>query len=281
MAEQLLVNGTDILACAELFTPDLSKIHSTPARRTGNVVVPGKHGAVVVPRKLYAPLVIPLTLWVIGRNADGSWPSDPTSQFQQNLDSLLLTLQGTVTLTHVLSGSGGSRSITGEVLDVIDFTRYAWAANASVGVSIVCSDPPFWRDLSAVTSTMSVTGTTAANHACTEFAGATAPSEDPVIVFSNTSGAVTNPKLSSSDGTWHVEYDDSLTAGQSVTIDCGAWTLTGGGGLVPDYSKLVHAGIGPWFIMQPVAGGPVVSLHNNGSGTLGCTVTAKRAYLGA
>jgi hypothetical protein len=275
--ESLTVNGQSLLPCAQAFTPDLSGLLSAPLVRTADITVPGKHGLVKVTRKLYDRAQVPLQIWVRGMNADGTYPADSArdSLFYQNLDVLMqmFAVSGTVQLVHAMP-SGGVRVITGQVLQAIAPARFAWTAGrvGALGVIIECADP-FWREpfLSShiITSTASPTTTPLSG-----FAGCTAPIEDAVIKFS---GPCSNPVLTS--GNWSLQYSDTFTGGQSVTIDCGAWTITTSGPTA-DYSKLVHAGIGPWFSVDPVPGGPSATYSHGGTSLSACTITGERAFLG-
>jgi hypothetical protein len=274
--ETLLVNGQDIMQCSSAFTADLSSVVSVPPKRTANVTVPGKHGAVRVPRKLYAPSVMAMTIWVRGMNADGTFP--PGGQrdkvFYQNLDALLQMFSGTVSLEHVMPDAT-SRVISAEVLDAIDFTRYAWSSESTgkIGVTLSAVDP-FWRD-PAPADAAAITASSSTTVQLADFASSTGPIEDAVITFV---GPCNNPKLASGD--WWVQYGDSLGAGESIAVDTGAWTLQGAGGLTADYSKLTHAGIGPWFALEPAPGGPVVTFSVTGGGTGTCGISARNSFLG-
>lgn len=273
MTESLTVNGQDVLSCALAFAVDLGGIGSGPPRRTANTVVLGRHGAVKTARKLYASNQVSVTLWVRGMNADGSYPSDRSSKFYSNLDQLMGYFSGTVTLVHG-TPHGQTRQISGEVLAAVPLARSSWANAGNLAVTIECSDP-FWREAASVSGSFSATSAAPDTHVIAGFAGSTAPVEDPVVVFT---GPCTNPKMAS--GLWWVQYNAALAAGQSVTIDAGQWTVTGAGGVTADYSKLVHAGIGPWFALDPSPGGPSCTFSHTATTTGTATVTGKRAWLG-
>jgi hypothetical protein len=277
MTESLTINGQDILTCGRTFTADLGPLVSVPPKRTANIAVPGRQGLVTVPRKVYDRTQITISVWVRGINPDGSFPSgDRGIQFYKNIDTLLAMFAGTVTLVHTLP-DGSVRQITGEVLQAVALTRNAWSINdtSNFGVIIECASV-FWREPSTTTATVTAPNASPVTTTLAGFAGCTAPVEDAVVTFT---GPCVNPILTA--GPWFVQYNETLTTGQSVTIDCGQWTIAVVGATL-SYAALVHAGIGPWFVLPPpVAGsGPSVTYQHNGATSSVCTVAAQRAFLG-
>lgn len=265
--ETLFINGTDIWDCGGYFTPDLSGLGTVPAKKTGDVAVPGRQGSVRTLRKTFGPQTMALTLQVRGTAPDGSLPRGAAAErnFYANLDSLLANLNGVVTLTHILPDRS-TRAITAEVLEAMTFTRQAWAKAGTVQVTLNAA-APFWREPSPVTSHLS---SGSGPSALPEFEGSTAPIEDAIIVVT---GPCTNPSLACGDS--QVTYHDTLASGQSLTIDAGNWTVSSAS-LVIDYAKLTHAGTGPWLVLSP---GQPVTFSHTGTGTATATITAQRAFL--
>lgn len=270
--ETLTANGVD-LADLALSTVQLSGLLTAPGKRTDNVAVANRHGAVKTPRKRYEVNHIALPLWVHGCNPDGSIPTSQNAEFYQNVDRLLrLFAQHTIVLDHGLP-DGSHRVLEVEVLDVLDFTRRKAGPLGKVGVTLTAADP-FWRDTSNSSGTVNSDGP-AVTTTLAAFAGATAPSEELVLELP---GPANNPKLASGD--YFVTYEETIPDGQQVTIDTGAWTVTTSAGLATDYSKLKHAGIGHWFALQPTTGGPTVTYEHSGTGLSIATITGRRRYLG-
>lgn len=279
--ESLMINGQDIMSCARAFAADLSGMLAVPLVRTADIAVPGKQGLVQVARKLYDRAQIPMQIWVRGMNSDNTWPppGHRDVQFYKNLDTLMqmFAVSGTVTLAHYLP-DGTTREITGQVLQAMTPKRYAWSerSTGNLAVIIECVNP-FWREPTTVTDSVTAPTTTPVTAQLAGQDGSTAPIEDAVVVFE---GPCTNPRLTC--GNWYVQYSDVIASGHSVSIDCGAWTVTGTG-FTADYSKLVHAGLGPWITFAPAppgSGGPSVTYAITAGGSSTCTVTAQRAFLG-
>lgn len=276
-SEALTMNGIDIYSCGVQYTPDLSALLQVPAKRTPNVAVQLKHGAVRTPYKRYDVRIFPLEFWVRALNADTSPSDQPDERFYVNIDTLQRELgKESVTFEHTLPDTS-IRLLDAEVLDVIDIERHTWANIGKMGITF-CAVDPFWREPTAQTDTIVSSGppVTALLDA---FAGATAPMELMTIRFD---GPATNPRLitSSPDGDFFVRYDGVIAPGQSVTIDTEQWVVSTAGGLVLNYSKFSHAGRGPWFLMQPGAAGSTVTYRHDGVGASTATVIAKRRYLG-
>lgn len=265
--ETLLVNGIDIYECIQFMTPDVDGLISPPAKKTGNVDVPMRHGAVRTPHKRYDVATMPLTVWVKGTNPDGSIPRRRRDAFYANLNTILRAFTGQVELEHI-TPDGTSRVISGEVLDKIDFTRYVWGATGRVGV-VITATYPFWQDKEPTTVSLFAEG----EHVLEEFAAATAPVERLLITFE---GPSSNPRLECGD--YFVQYNDTLIEGEQLTIDTENWSLSSPN-FTPDYAALVHAGIGHWFTLEPREGGPVVVYSQTGSGPGAVTLTGRLAYL--
>lgn len=269
--ETFYVNGLDAWTCVAFMTPDLSGLGSAPAKRTQNVTVPGRHGAVRTPNKRYDVNTFPMTVWVKGVNSDGTRPDDPDVAYYTNLDRLYRMFSEVIELEHVLPDSS-SRVITVEVLDQVDYTRKAGVQVGSVGLTMTATDP-FWRGKAPVSASISSDGTPTIVP-LTAFAESTAPIEDAIVVFT---GPLNNPSMRCGD--YFLMYEETLAAGQTVTVDVGNWSISSSQ-LTVAYSKLVHAGIGTWFSLVPREGGPVVEFDHTGVGTGSVAITARNAYLG-
>ena len=278
--ESLFINGVSIMNCAAQFVADLSGILFVPLVRTADIAVPGRQGLVRVPRKLYDRAQIPMTIWVRGMNPDNTYPplAERDALFYKNLDALMqmFAVSGIVTMVHT-TPAGTVRQITGQVLQAFTPVRYAWSAQSTGNLQVIieCTGV-FWREPSSSVNTLAASSSPL-TAPLTAFDGSTAPIEDAVVVFE---GPCVDPMIATADG-WFVQIQDTLTSGQSVTIDCGAWTITGGGGYTVNYAKLVHAGLGPWLVVNPLPlGSPMQATYSySGGGASTCTVTAERSFL--
>lgn len=276
--EVLSVNGVVLNTLAKNIESLTGRL-TTPAKRTSNVVVPGRHGAVRTRGKKYDQNVIVLPMWVVGSNDDGSIPKTTNERtlFFQNVDALTWLFAGgdaELDIRHTLP-DGSIRQAFGDVLDTLDFSTSGHNPIGKFSVSITMSDP-FWRDLNPVTATKVANGATIT---LPEFTGATAPMEDLVVQLV---GPWNNPKLTFSDGSW-VQYSDTFAAGKGVILDSGTWSLTGVGGYVPSLQKLTYGGTSSRWVALPAAGMgiPSVTLTGGAERTAATQVivTGRRKYL--
>lgn len=261
MTESITVNGADLSTLVRN-VESLAGLLKTPPRRTTNVTVPGRHGALLVPRKFYDPAEIVLPLWVIGANeATGAALSGDAAvtSFYQRVDELVALFSGatgTVTIVHTLP-DGSARQAVAEVTEVMDFTRQLGSPLFG-RVAIALTIPgAFWSD--ATSRLQTVRGWAGSTYGLPEFAGATAPMDDLSITFN---GPIGTPKLTDArTGRW-VRYDATIPAGQGVRIDCATWAVTGVGGLVVDHTKRSSSHSGRYFELGPT-GALSVPLNGN------------------
>jgi hypothetical protein len=157
-----------------------------------------------------------LTLWVRGANPDGSLPEgEGQEQFVENLRELTswFTDDELVTLRYTVNGD--AREIIGEVITSIEpkpdgYGRYR---SATVKIALNCAQP-FWADVEPRVQTVTLAADEEAT--LTEFAGATAPMEDLLVVFAQQS----NPRLMQESTSVFVALDRVVTSGQTITV-CG------------------------------------------------------------
>lgn len=252
-----------------------------PAKRGGNLQVPGMHGEMHVWAKKYGPGTVLLPMWVRGVNTDGTIPSGSDTAarllYHANLRQLLawFTVDERLRVRHTLT-DGTAREITGEVLDVIEPTQ-SGAGRTTLGrftAALSCADP-FWSDLADASATVPSTG---ASTSLAGFAGATAPMESLQIVLS---GPLTNPRLAQPSTGIFVQINRALSAGQTVTVDTGMWQVYGAPAMAGLFEQLTYGGRGTtrWFALRPGPGGvaPAVTLTATaGSGT--AQITGRRRF---
>ena len=225
----------------------------TPAKRTSNVVVPGRHGAVRTAGKKFDQNVLTLPMWVVGGDEDGGIPVDSTARRQlfDNLDllsHLFLGTDGILDIRHTLP-DGSVRQCFADVLDAIDFTTYSADPLAKFGVSLTVPDA-FWQDVSDLSQQLQANGSSVL---FTDFAGATAPME---TLTATINGPWNNPKLTFSDGSW-VQYSASFTSTQGIIINSSNWSLTGVGSVTPSLNALTYSGGNRWMSIPPTGKDPV------------------------
>jgi hypothetical protein len=250
---------------------------TTPPRKGKNLDVPGRDGAIFTPGKRHAGNTVILPLWVVGANEDGEIPAYGNSRelCLDNLDRLRrLFTADTVTLVDE-APDGTRRTITGQVLDVIDPTSQAGGTRATFSVSLICA-AAYWEDVDSLTA--SKTGTGVWDVAA--FEGATARMSDLTVRFD---GICTNPRLTSPSGIY-VAYNAVLTGTQWVSINCGTWAITTGGGLTVSYQPgtgLDHGGDPRWFVLEPGDPTPRCTFSQTAGATGTARLTGRRKYAGA
>lgn len=277
-AEVLTVNGVALNTFAKNIESLTGRLR-TPAKRTSNIVVPGRHGAVRTKGKKYDQNVIVLPMWVVGSDDNGRIPvgSNARREFFARVNELVNLFSGNgdepLDIRHT-QPDGSVRQCFGDVLDVLDFTTSGANPMAKVGVSIQIPGA-FWQDLQEVTSTVVASG---ASVTLPQFAGASAPMEDLRVQLN---GPWNTPRLQFKDGSW-VQYTDNFVAGKGVIIDAATWQLSGVGGYVPALDKLTYSGPSShWFCLPPTGEeDPLINLSGTSrTGSTSLTMTGRRKYL--
>jgi hypothetical protein len=244
----------------------------TPARRGGNIAVPARHGAIRTPGKRYDQGQVVLSMWVVGADVDGRVPTSGPARARllQHAD-MLTRIFATDTVELVRTRPDGSqRRLLGEVDESIDFTSMAGGSRAEFAVALTVPGA-FWTDTADVTASFAGEGA----WSVAEFDGATAPCDELAVTW--TGG--TNPRVQAG-GVW-LQYSAVLAATESITLDCATWALSGGGGLVPDHSRVDHAGDGRWFVLPPgvTSSTPSVEVTQTGTGAMTTQLVGRRKYL--
>lgn len=252
----------------------------TPAKRTSNVVVPGRHGTVRTKGKKFDQNFLILPMWVVGCDDDGRIPSGGSArkEFFKNVDALTQLFQGgdeELDIRHTLP-DGSIRQCFADVQEMVDFTVTGVNPIGKFSVNLSVHDA-FWQDLTDRTESKDA-GLDQASF--TILRDATAVMEDLTATIT---GPWTNPKITFADGSW-LQYNAAIPAGQGLVINSGTWSLSGVGGLVPDLSKLVYSGTSSHFIAVPSGKpGDAILVDFAGSarvsGQTEFTLTGRRKFL--
>jgi hypothetical protein len=282
--DTLTANGADL---SELVwnVEDLSGILRTSKRRGDDLSVPGRHGKLRSPFKLYDSADYVLNMWVVGADQlTGEVPDaaeDGAQALLDNLDALLgIFGQDTVTLEYTRPDGTARRAVC-EVSDVIaPDRRLGGPITAKFSVALT-NHAAFWIETSPVTSTWTQPDNTQVT--VTEWAPITAPCDELAVTFS---GPVNNPELSQTSTGIYLAYDDVIPAGRKLVVHTDTWRLDSGDGTPwsPDWRKLRHGGAptGRWFQLYPQAGSaPVLLWSHTEGGSATCSVSGPRKYLTA
>lgn len=285
--ETILVNGVDLNSRAT-FLQEISGLYITPKRREQNLILPGRHGTLQVPRKRYEAGTLIIKLWVDGVDkTTGVVPGGSTSeaQFRARVDELAaLFYSETLTIDHVMPDGSIRRAIGELTQDPISFAPTVDSLVRYGEFSVAITLPgAFWLDTTAQTSGPWLL-TTGSTQALSEFAAATAPMTDLTLTF----GPGANPLLSQPSTGVFVAWDSVIASGRKLALDTKTWTLTGtidaGGTWAVDYTKLRHGGDpGYPFALYPNGDGtaPVVQLTHTAGGSMSVTAAGPRKYMNA
>lgn len=276
--ELLTINGVVLNTLAKNVESLLGRLRRA-AFRTGNVTVPGGHGALWTPNKKYDVNIISLPMWVRGCDDDGNVPPDRRAEFFSNIDQLTQLFSGPdlLDIRHTLA-DGSVRQCFGEVLDIIDIDSSGVSGDNPRGrfTAAVTLPYPFWQDVNSITENFAVGVGLTHNLSLVSFEGATAPMEE--LIFTIT-GPCNNPSIDT--GVTTFEYQDVLAAGKILTVDSGQWTLAGTG-FVPTESAFTHTGDSRWaVVVPPQSGAASITFANTGgsSAATALSVQGRRKYL--
>lgn len=270
--EILTVNGVLLNTLAKNVESLAGRLRA-PAFRTGNIVIPGSHGEMWVPNKKFQANTLALPMWVVGCNDDGAIPSGSSKrrEFFKRIDELVTLFKGPelLDMRHTLA-DGSIRQALVECLDVIDFSHDP-SPRGMVGV-VLTMPGSFWRDVADKVQTFP--GNLAVADPST-FRGGSAPMEDLVYELV---GPWSNPKITFSDGTFF-RYDEVIPADRSLIVNCGEWDLEGTGGLVPDFTKLVHDGADPIWGALPASAAAITLEGTGKTSATAFRITGRRKFL--
>lgn len=268
---ELLFDGVELSTFAWNVTSRSSR-WGIAGRQGENAVLPGVHGAMYVPGKMFNENTLLLTMWAVGSNPDGTFPSDRT-RHQKCLENLeaLMVLFTTPGLRPVrqYQADGSIRELFGEVVEAIDISSMAGGSRAEFAVEIRVPGV-FWFDAAAINQTLSVTSADQ-TLTFTSFNG-TAP-----LVNANfeVTGPATNPMLiDPTTGQW-VQRQGSQAGGVKWIFDSSNWTTTVAGANA--LATTVHGMGATWLDLSARQAGAQVRVTGANGGTV--KITAKRAWL--
>ena len=228
-----------------------------------NTRVPGRDGE-IWRAKDYGPGRMVLDLFIGGTDADGAVPAGSTEEktLRNNIDKLMGIFgrrSGLLTVDKEME-DGSVRRNFGEVGVVIAPEYFDGNPIALLVVELTFPDP-LWKATSNTTSNGA--------GSLTAFTGITAPVSDAVITVT---GPASNPRLTDVvSGAW-IQYNGTVSAGQTWVINCGTFgsTVNGGNAVA---STTFNPGPRFFTITPDAALTPSVTIS---SGTLTSIVAAKR-----
>lgn len=273
--ESVAVNGTNLMNAA-VRLEDLSGLYASPARRSKNITVPGRHGEVVIPVKLYTSGTIVLKMSVLGVDkVTGQVPSGSSDalEFQHRVDELMaLFTSGTLQVDHTLPDGSVRRAIA--ELDTSPVVFQPQVSLPRYGTFSVALTVPtaFWTDTSAVSTT--ITGATGTVGSLSAFAGATAPMTGLTVTF----GPCSNPQIA--QGNTYLSYGGVIAAGQQLVVDCSSWSLSTGTGTAwsPSYSNVTYSPGPAWWSLDPTATMSATFTHTEGA-SASVTISGYRRFM--
>lgn len=272
VAESITVNGVNLVDFASNIE-DISFAWKAPGLRNEDYTVPGRHGVVKNPKRYYEAPILPFPLFLRGVDkTTGLISSGSTDDYLRTKAREVCALfqQDPLTIVHTYPDGTAVQAIGRLAMDPIDFTRMTTSpASAHVGIAVEIPSA-FWTDTSTTTQTLS--GTTGSTLNFTSFSGASAPMDELTVTFT---GSIINGKITQGGTT--LAYNDVIDVGRTAVFNPD-WTFAGTGGLVMDFSKIVHFGSARFFELTP-GEPPQVVLTHTGGGSASVTLAGRRKYL--
>lgn len=250
-AESWYVDGVDVQSMAF----GIETVDSQPPTLKGDhLALSGANGVIPQFNRAYEPGSVVLKMWVLGCEVDGTVPglrSGRRQLFERNLRMLLRLFgyQGNIiTLKKTIYGDSldsapitvTARAIVSEVSS-IDTQMARQRATVSVALTLVDS---FWSDATVTTDTTGASATVPKTLNLTDVG--TAPVDDAVIKIT---GPITSPRVTCpASGSW-IQYNGTVSAGQTLTIDSKAGTAFLGTNSV--LSNVTHGGTAKFMVIPP------------------------------
>lgn len=250
-AESWYVDGVDVQSMAF----GIETVDSQPPTLKGDhLALSGANGVIPQFNRAYEPGSVALKMWVLGCEVDGTVPglrSGRRQLFERNLRMLLRLFgyQGNVvTLKKTIYGDSldsapitvTARAIVSEVAN-IDTQMARQRATVSVALTLVDS---FWSDATVTTDTTGASATVPKTLNLTDVG--TAPVDDAVIKIT---GPITSPRVTCpASGSW-IQYNGTVPAGQTLTIDSKVGTAVLGTNSV--LSNVTHGGTAKFMVIPP------------------------------
>jgi hypothetical protein len=255
-----------------------------PGKVGGNIQVPGRHGSIWVPNKVYDENSVTLKMWVQGTDVNGAVPSSAVASFRANLDTLYLIFNKSAGLLDVRqTWPSGDRQCFAECLEAIDPSVFGVLPAGRFNVALNLPSP-FWQDVATADYTSASSLTSGVTLTMATYDGATAPIEDSIIVVR---GPATNPRITDvASGGW-VQLNGTIATGTDWQVDSGNWTsktganLAFGAGGTNVIATTGYGGAGPRFLtLSPRSGGPQVTLTGTALGaSTQVLARARKKYL--
>lgn len=253
-------------------------LDDVPNLEGSNWAAEQEHGAIWLP-KYYGEASKSLSMIV--SNADSATGVVPSALDQQrakvdaNLDALLRIFYRPRKLLDVrrtLSGGAVRQAFCEVVTGIKPNTLGLNSMRFGVDLRVPSG---FWQDATDVTSAQYNTGS---NTNIVEFNAATAPMTNLKYVLT---GPITNPRVTDVESGSYFQYNGTIAAAQTFTIDClNMSSLIGSGGFTPVAVNLVHDGSTRWLELNSTLSGTLINY--TGTSTTGATkvqIIGRRRYL--
>lgn len=190
--------------------------YRVPGVRSGEVRVPGLHGALPSYDEDFEEAGYTLSLWLKGADVDGVIPADSVGQLRANLDTLL----GLFGVRHRLLDVRETVA-TGVTRQALCQVRSSFAPEIDPGrlcqfKAELVIPGAFWQD--PATADFAQAGVTSGTtYTVTTLSGATAPVQDSKILVT---GPAANPRVTDIATGHSVLYGGTLAAGSKWLINC-------------------------------------------------------------
>lgn len=274
MVEKIYINGIE-LASEAVKIESMTGVWNAPGIRGSDYDVPGRHGVIRNPIRMYQSAQVTFPLFVTGvhPSTGDTDPDGHVGQLRANVKYLIRLFSGDLTITHEYPDGSTIQALGRLAYNPMEFERQtSFPESARLGF-VVDIPGGFWSDTNLTSQSFTTVTDTTLNW--TNFSGADAPMDELEVTFT---GPASNPRIQ--QGETYLQYNDIVPGGTTVTF-YPDMTYKGNDGVNDfdlDYSKIQHFGSARWFELIP--GDPAQTLFTHtGSGTSQVTLTGRKKYL--
>ena len=279
MAEKLYVNGVP-LQSESVTIETLDGLWNSPKIRGSDYNVPGRHGVVRNPLRIYDSAQITIPLFVTGINPTNgvAFPDEHVDQLRANVKALVKLFSAeTLVITHEYPNGSAVQAIGRLAYDPMTFERNTSFPESTKIAFVVDIPGAFWTDVNITSQTVSATSSETVPILWTSFQDADAPMDELEISFH---GPCSNPRIQQG-GMW-LQWNDIIPGGQIIkfnpdmsfygqtNVDDDVFQL--------DYSRISHFGSARWFELHPDSPPRTLFTHTGG-GSASVTLTGRKKYL--
>ena len=258
-----------------------------PARRAEGLQMAGVDGDIAPFDPPYEAGIIVFSMWVIGANENGTYPSDRRAQIRTNISKLMTLFGKSYGLLDVRRVDGGvnTKKCSARFVEAIDFESQTGGMRAEFTVNL--SIPrTFWEDVNLVSQSQTFSGASPQTRSYSSFAGGEGHITDAKYSLTSSTG-ITNPRITDAKGLNWIQYNGTVSSTEILIIDSLAGTVKKGPSAAPSSAtnvmpNVTRAGSSPLFTLHTdntAATSPQITISGTGSPTSTLLIDGRRKYL--